>query len=102
LQQIPPFEEKHRKVGMQIHLSQLHPTLEEHSLWLGTTKKGKIPYILFVKLKVHTFEVIWIQSSLVGRLCFLTDETVCISLIEMDVILVVVDIQNIHENKNMT
>jgi hypothetical protein len=30
------------------------------------------------------------------------DEIVCILLIKMNVILVVVDIQDIHENKNMT
>jgi hypothetical protein len=32
----------------------------------------------------------------------LTYESVCISLIEMNVILVIVETQNIHENKNMT
>jgi hypothetical protein len=45
--------------------------------------------------------VVWIQSSLVGRLYFLTYEIVCISFSEMNVILVIVDIQNIHENKSM-
>jgi hypothetical protein len=48
------------------------------------------------------FELVWTQSSFVSRLYFLMDEIVCISLIEMNVILVVVDIQNIHENKSMT
>jgi hypothetical protein len=43
--------------------------------------------------------MVWIQSSFVGRLYFFMDEIVCISHIEMNVILVVVDIQNIHENK---
>jgi len=46
--------------------------------------------------------MVWTQSSRVGRLYFLTDEIVYISLIEMNVILVIVDIQNIHENKSMT
>ncbi len=86
---------------MHIHLSQLHLTLEEHSPWFGTTKKGKIPYHCFCQTQIHTFEVVWIQSSLVGRLYFLTYEIVCISFSEMNVILVIVDIQNIHENKSM-
>jgi hypothetical protein len=65
-------------------------------------RKVRCHVILFVKLKVHTFEVVWTQNPLIGRLYFLTYEIVCISLIEMNVILVVVDIQDIHENKNMT
>ncbi len=65
-------------------------------------RKVRCHIILFVKLKVHMFEVVWTQSSLVGKLYFLTDETICISLFEMNLILVVVDIQDIHENKSMT
>jgi len=45
-----------------------------------------------IKFKVFTFEVIWTQNPLVSRLYFLMDETICIPLIEMNVILVVVDI----------
>ncbi len=48
------------------------------------------------------FEVVWTQSPLISKLYFLTNEIVCILLIKMNVILVIVDIQNIHENKNMT
>jgi hypothetical protein len=48
------------------------------------------------------FEVVWIQSPLVNRLYFLTDEIVCILDFEMNVILIIFDIQNIHENKSMT
>jgi hypothetical protein len=49
-----------------------------------------------------TFKVAWTQNPIVGELYFLTNEIVCILLIEMNVILVIVDIQDIHENKNMT
>jgi hypothetical protein len=65
-------------------------------------RKVRCHVILFVKLKVHTFEVVWPQSPLIGRLYFSMHETICISLIEMNVILVIVDIQDIHKNKNMT
>ncbi|KAH9549939.1 hypothetical protein CY35_10G046200 [Sphagnum magellanicum] len=65
-------------------------------------RKIRCHIILFVKLKVHTFKMVWTQSSLVRGLYFLTDETVCISFVEMNVILFVVDIQNIHKNKSMT
>jgi hypothetical protein len=82
--------------------SQLHPIVEEHFPWFNMTKKDKMPCHFFVKLKIHTFEVVWTQSFLVGSLYFLTDEIVCISLIEMNVILVIINIQDIHENKGMT
>jgi len=65
-------------------------------------RKVKCHVILFVKFKVHTFEVVWTQSPLVGRLYFLMDETIYISFIEMNVIMVIVDIQDIHENESMT
>jgi hypothetical protein len=69
---------------------------------LAGQRKVRCHIIIFVKLIIHMFELVWTQSSFVSRLYFLMDEIVCISLIEMNVILVVVDIQNIHENKSMT
>jgi hypothetical protein len=46
-------------------------------------RKVRCHVIVFVKPKLHAFEVVWIQSPLVGSLYFLTNETVCISFIEM-------------------
>jgi hypothetical protein len=75
--------------------------------WFGSSRVNHFPILflciwcLFVVLFFY-WVVVWTQSSLVGSLYFLTDETVCILLIKMNVILVVVDIQDIHENKSMT
>jgi hypothetical protein len=70
----------------------------------GLVGQSKVRYhiILFIKLKIHTFEVVWNQSPLLGILYFLTNETICILLIEMNVNLVIVHILDIHENKIMT
>jgi hypothetical protein len=64
------------------------------------TKKGKMPCHPFCQIESTYVGCGMDSKSLVGKLYFLTN--VCISLIEMNVILVIVDIQNIHENKNMT